>query len=99
MLDRIGYATDDAVSGFDVVWCQWCLGHLSDPDLATFLRRSRAALREPGRSVIVVKENLCNDQPDGGACVTFDHEDSSLTRLVGRLFPHFSLRFSLHAQI
>ncbi|KAJ6630860.1 alpha-N-methyltransferase NTM1 [Mycena sp. CBHHK59/15] len=83
-LDRVGYAppTTDAVSGFDVVWCQWCLGHLSDTDLAAFLRRSRAALREPkkGRSLIVVKENLCSDDADGAPRIVFDEEDSSLTR-------------------
>jgi len=81
-LDRVGYTPTqtDAVNGFDVVWCQWCLGHLSDPDLAAFLRRSRAALREPGRSIIVVKENLCSDEPDGSACIVFDEQDSSLTR-------------------
>lgn len=86
MLDRVGYepGATDALSGFDVVWCQWCLGHLSDPDLAAFLRRSRAALRDPekGRSLIVVKENLCSDNADGSACVVFDAEDSSLTRWV-----------------
>ncbi|KAJ7774540.1 DUF858-domain-containing protein [Mycena maculata] len=82
MLDRVGYAPSmtDALSGFDVVWCQWCLGHLSDPDLAAFLRRSHAALREKGRSLIVVKENLCSDNEDGSACIVFDEQDSSLTR-------------------
>ncbi|KAJ7449871.1 alpha-N-methyltransferase NTM1 [Mycena latifolia] len=81
-LDRVGYAppATDAVSGFDVVWCQWCLGHLSDADLAAFLRRSRAALRDAARSLIVVKENLCADQPDGSAAIVFDEQDSSLTR-------------------
>ncbi|KAF7363494.1 Alpha N-terminal protein methyltransferase 1 [Mycena sanguinolenta] len=58
----------------------WCLGHLSDLDLAAFLRRSKKALRVPGRSVIVVKENLCSDEEGGGACTVFDEQDSSLTR-------------------
>ncbi|KAJ7219331.1 alpha-N-methyltransferase NTM1 [Mycena pura] len=82
MIDRVGYVPreTDAVSGFDIVWCQWCLGHLNDPDLVAFLRRSRAALREKDRSLIVVKENLCSDGPDGSECVIFDEQDSSLTR-------------------
>ncbi|KAJ7097863.1 alpha-N-methyltransferase NTM1 [Mycena belliarum] len=81
-LDRVGYAPPetDAVSGFDVVWCQWCLGHLSDPELVAFLRRSRAALRDEQRSLIVVKENLCSDLADGRAAIVFDEQDSSLTR-------------------
>ncbi|KAJ7063362.1 methyltransferase domain-containing protein [Mycena amicta] len=82
MLDRIGYCPDqtDAVSGFDVIWCQWCLGHLNADDLVAFFRRSRAALREKDRSLIVVKENLCPDEPDGSAYAIFDDQDSSLTR-------------------
>ncbi|GLB34905.1 putative adoMet dependent proline di-methyltransferase [Lyophyllum shimeji] len=85
-LDRVGYQpprpADDINLGFDVIWCQWCLGHLSDPDLVAFLRRSHAALRdkEKGRSVIVVKENVCQDNQDGSACTLFDEQDSSLTR-------------------
>ena len=85
-LDRLGYEpeTDDENSGFDVIWCQWCLGHLSDRDLVDFLKRSQRALRGretgTGRSAIVVKENLCSDAPDGGARTVFDEEDSSLTR-------------------
>ncbi|KAF5381104.1 hypothetical protein D9615_003998 [Tricholomella constricta] len=85
-LDRVGYQpprpTDDVNMGFDIIWCQWCLGHLSDPDLVAFLRRSHAALREmeKGRSLIVVKENLCQDLDDGSACTLFDEQDSSLTR-------------------
>ncbi len=31
---------------YDVVWIQWCLQHLSDPDLLAFLRRCRSALKE-----------------------------------------------------
>ncbi|KAG5645244.1 hypothetical protein DXG03_006661 [Asterophora parasitica] len=85
-LDRVGYQpprpTDDINVGFDVIWCQWCLGHLSDPDLVSFFRRSHAALREKekGRSLFVVKENLCQDNADGSACTLFDEQDSSLTR-------------------
>ncbi|KAG6917981.1 hypothetical protein DXG01_017165, partial [Tephrocybe rancida] len=85
-LDRIGYQPpkplDEINMGFDVIWCQWCLGHLSDQDLVAFLQRSHVALREKekGKSLIVVKENLCQDMKDGSACTVFDEEDSSLTR-------------------
>ncbi|KAF8238965.1 methyltransferase domain-containing protein [Tricholoma matsutake] len=85
-LDRVGYhpvrPTDEIVLGFDVIWYQWCLGHLSDIDLVAFLRRSHAALRDKdkGRSLIVVKENLCRDFDDGTPCTVFDEQDSSLTR-------------------
>ena len=85
ILGRVGYVpadgTDaDAESGFDVVWCQWCLGALSDPDLVAFFRRARAALRDPARGLVVVKENLCSE--DGGPRTVFDESDSSLTRFV-----------------
>lgn len=91
LLDRIGFQPstgqlEDVDSGFDVIWCQWCLGHLSDPELLAFLERSYAALREKGRSLIIVKENCCSDAPDGGPRSTFDEEDSSLTRYVASLF-------------
>jgi len=68
--------------GFDVIWCQWCLGHLSDVDLIAFFRRSHAALRdkEKGKSLIAVKENLCSDLDGGGPRTVFDRQDSSLTR-------------------
>ncbi|KAF8964050.1 AdoMet dependent proline di-methyltransferase-domain-containing protein [Flammula alnicola] len=38
---------------FDVIWCQWCLGHLSDVDLAAFLKRSHESLSKHPKSVIV----------------------------------------------
>lgn len=81
-LGRLGYipTEDDANSGFDVVWCQWCLGHLNDDDLVAFFQRSRDALRRPGHSVIIVKENLCPDDAGPSPCLVFDESDSSLTR-------------------
>ncbi|KAG6814383.1 hypothetical protein H0H92_010969 [Tricholoma furcatifolium] len=96
-LDRIGYQPprplDDINMGFDVIWCQWCLGHLSDSDLVAFFQRSHAALKDQGhgRSLIVVKENLCQDMADGSARTVFDEEDSSLTRSV-----HFARQISLY---
>jgi protein N-terminal methyltransferase len=85
--DRIGYQPpgpiDDTGKVFDVIWCQWCLGYLTNPDLVAFLRRSHEALN-PGnpRSLIVVKENLCRNDMDGSALEVFDEEDSSLTRFL-----------------
>lgn len=85
-LDRVGYQsprpTEDINSGFDVIWCQWCLGHLSNVDLVAFFQRSRVSLRKNKHSVIVVKENICSDGPDGSAQMMFDEQDSSLTRRV-----------------
>lgn len=86
LLDRVGYApttdspTSDLVERFDVIWCQWCLGHLSDVDIVPFFRQCKAALRDTKDALIVVKENLCSDPADGGARTVFDEQDSSLTR-------------------
>jgi protein N-terminal methyltransferase len=93
LVGRVGYTPDsspdaDIDDPLDVAWCQWCLGHLSDVDLVSFLKRCKAALREGGRSMIVVKENLCRDMGVGEECVelgprtVFDEQDSSLTRCV-----------------
>jgi len=87
LLDRIGSPDEhlsDIDSGFDVIWCQWCLGYLDDPDLVSFLQRSKNALRdiEKGKSLIIVKENCCSDSEDGSAKTVFDEDDSSYTRQV-----------------
>jgi len=88
-IGRVGYtspsSTSDLDAPLDIAWCQWCLGHLSDPDLISFLRKCKNALREGGRSLIVVKENLCRDlQDENGEAISprtiFDEQDSSLTR-------------------
>ncbi|KAF8163345.1 methyltransferase domain-containing protein [Crassisporium funariophilum] len=83
-LDRVGYETprpaDEVGMGFDVIWCQWCLGHLSDPDLVDFLQRSQESLKKHPKSVIVVKENICDNGDGGSAQAVFDEQDSSLTR-------------------
>ena len=56
-------------------------GHTSHSELVDFLRRSKAALRDE-KSLIIVKENTCEDGPDGAAKEFLDEEDSSLTRYV-----------------
>ena len=81
-LGRVGYTPveDDTDSLFDIIWCQWCLGHLSDPDLLQFFKRCKRGLRDAGNSLIVVKENLCSDTDDEQPLTIFDESDSSLTR-------------------
>ncbi|KIY72181.1 methyltransferase domain-containing protein [Cylindrobasidium torrendii FP15055 ss-10] len=80
LLERVGSQQDDLESGFDVVWCQWCLGHLSDEQLSAFFKRARTSLRDPERSLMVVKENVCRDTADNQPRISYDEEDSSLTR-------------------
>ena len=85
-LDRVGYQpprpADEIGTGFDVIWCQWCLGHLSDVDLVLFLRRCHESLNKHPKSIIVIKENVCADAEDGSEHSIFDEQDSSLTRCV-----------------
>lgn len=57
---------------YDVVWIQWCVGHLTDDDLISLLHRCSAGLKRGG--LIVMKENNCKE----GFIV--DKDDSSLTR-------------------
>ena len=86
-IGRVGYKPspnelEDINSKFDVIWCQWSLGHLSDPDLVLFLVRAKQALRDP-ESVIVVKENVCGEiEGSTHRHAVFDDQDSSLTRWV-----------------
>ena len=60
---------------YDLIWNQWCLGHLTDAQLVAWLRRCTAALSEGGW--IVVKENLSTNTDESDA---FDKLDSSVTR-------------------
>lgn len=72
---------------YNLVWVQWCLGHLTDEQLVRCLRRCAAALA-PGTGVIVVKENLSTSGED-----VFDPVDSCVTRFVLSFFflPFFLL--------
>lgn len=58
---------------YDVIWCQWVLGHLSDCDLINFLERCSKALANNG--VIVIKENIASSDE-----AEYDEDDSSVTR-------------------
>lgn len=57
---------------YNVIWCQWVLGHLTDEDLKAFFARCKAAIVPGG--LIVVKENVTSEERD------FDQTDSSYTR-------------------
>ncbi|XP_063364318.1 N-terminal Xaa-Pro-Lys N-methyltransferase 1-like [Cydia amplana] len=58
---------------YDVIWCQWVLGHLDDFDLIAFLKRCKRALNTNG--VIIVKENITSTEE-----IEYDEEDSSVAR-------------------
>ncbi|SPO04476.1 probable putative methyltransferase [Cephalotrichum gorgonifer] len=58
---------------YDIVWNQWCLGHLRDEELVEYLERCRGVLEEGG--FVVVKENMSTSGKD-----IFDALDSAVTR-------------------
>ncbi|KAI1164050.1 alpha-N-methyltransferase NTM1 [Nemania serpens] len=64
---------------YDVIWNQWCLGHLTDAQLEEYLVRCKSVLSidEDGgfKGVIVVKENMSSTSED-----IFDETDSAVTR-------------------
>lgn len=67
---------------YDLIWNQWCVGHLTDAQLVAYLSRCKDALSESG--LIVVKENVSTDA-DGEDI--YDDVDSSVTRTDGK-FKH-----------
>lgn len=58
---------------YNLIWIQWCVGHLKDDELVELLMRCRDCLSSDG--VIVIKENLSTTATD-----VFDETDSSVTR-------------------
>ncbi|MCJ1351524.1 MAG: Alpha N-terminal protein methyltransferase 1 [Icmadophila ericetorum] len=70
----------EAEREYDLIWNQWCLGHLTDVQLVGYLKRCVTSLKE-GEGWIVVKENMSTD-PNGRDI--FDEEDSSVTRTDGK---------------
>ncbi|KAG4419794.1 hypothetical protein IFR04_007104 [Cadophora malorum] len=58
---------------YDLIWNQWCLGHLTDLQLQSYLEKCAKAINVDG--LIVVKENLSTSGED-----LFDELDSSVTR-------------------
>ena len=59
---------------YDLIWTQWCVGHLTDDQLVAYLQRCQEALNPDG-GVIVIKENLSITD-----CDDFDEVDRSVTR-------------------
>ncbi|PFH56352.1 hypothetical protein XA68_16694 [Ophiocordyceps unilateralis] len=59
---------------YDLIWTQWCLGHLTDSQIVRYLELCKTALT-PGHGIIVFKENLSGSDVD-----VFDETDSSVTR-------------------
>ena len=60
---------------YDLIWNQWCLGHLTDKQLVAYLGRCKEAVTSDGW--IVVKENMSTN---GNGEDVFDQQDSSVTR-------------------
>ncbi|PCG92451.1 Hypothetical protein PENO1_088550 [Penicillium occitanis (nom. inval.)] len=60
---------------YDLIWNQWCVGHLTNAQLTTYLQRAADALTPSG--ILVLKENNSTD-PDGKDI--YDEVDSSVTR-------------------
>ncbi|KAH7121903.1 alpha-N-methyltransferase NTM1 [Dactylonectria estremocensis] len=59
---------------YDLIWTQWCVGHVDDEALVQYLKRCKAVLNPDG-GIIVVKENLSTWGVD-----KFDELDGSVTR-------------------
>lgn len=73
---------------YDVIWCQWVLGHLKDDHLVYFFRRAIQGLKKNG--MIIVKENITSSKH-----VEFDSKDSSVARplaLMKKLISEAGLR-------
>lgn len=60
---------------YDLIWNQWCVGHLTDSQLMAYLQRAAEALTPNG--IMVLKENISTD-PNGEDI--YDELDSSVTR-------------------
>ena len=75
---------------YDLMWNQWCLGHLTDKQLVAYLERCKKAIVEAGW--IVVKENMSTAWNGEDM---FDEMDSTMTRTDGKfreLFKEAGLR-------
>lgn len=57
---------------YDVIWVQWCIGHLADDDFVSFFDRAKVGLKPGG--IFVLKENVARSG------FVLDKEDKSITR-------------------
>ncbi|RYR17369.1 hypothetical protein Ahy_B03g062137 isoform D [Arachis hypogaea] len=57
---------------YDVIWIQWCIGHLTDDDFVSFFKRAKVGLKPGG--LFILKENLARSG------FVLDNEDRSVTR-------------------
>lgn len=87
-LYKIGLQNYKPHKKYDVIWCQWVLGHLKDYDLVDFLEICSGALNDHG--VLVVKENIATSD-----VIEYDEDDSSVTRpyaLMEKIFDEAKLK-------
>lgn len=63
---------------YDLIWNQWCLGHLTDSQLVDYMGRCGKGLKSGG--LVIVKENISTGFED-----LFDETDSSVTRTENKL--------------
>ncbi|XP_038881057.1 alpha N-terminal protein methyltransferase 1 isoform X2 [Benincasa hispida] len=57
---------------YDVIWVQWCIGHLTDEDFISFFKRAKLGLKAGG--IFILKENIARSG------FILDKEDRSITR-------------------
>ncbi|RDX69061.1 Alpha N-terminal protein methyltransferase 1, partial [Mucuna pruriens] len=57
---------------YDIIWIQWCIGHLTDEDFVSFFKRAKVGLKPGG--MFVLKENIARSG------FVLDNEDRSVTR-------------------
>ncbi|KAH9625995.1 hypothetical protein KSS87_017116 [Heliosperma pusillum] len=62
---------------YDVIWIQWCIGHLTDDDFVSFFKNAKVGLKPGG--FFILKENIAKSGKDHCGFV-LDKEDCSVTR-------------------
>ncbi|KZC09347.1 Alpha N-terminal protein methyltransferase 1A, partial [Dufourea novaeangliae] len=67
---------------YDVIWCQWVLGHLREDHLVEFFKNCLMGLRPNG--LIIVKENVTTSKN-----LEVDTKDSSVTRPLSEFYRIF----------